>query len=215
MDFYVCCAITVFIVICKKAELFGCQTGAVTLADFVCARYGERLRLPMAVFSIPRPAFLTGMQILSIAVVLKINFDWDIKYGVWFSASISLLYMITAGPYSELITQWLQSILQSIGIVLFALMTFKVLGDPNTAVDAIFEVLPKGSVNFWKVDFPTWSMWCLTLGVFYLVDPWIYMWAYIGNTPRNASNAQLAVLTVHIIMCFSRRTYFGTGIKEY
>ncbi len=192
---FVVSGITVFIVVfARRLNYFGRQTGAVTLADFVCARYGERLRLPMAVFSIPRPAFLTGMQILSIAVVLKINFDWDIKYGVWFSAIIILLYMITAGQYSALITQWLQSILQSIGIVLFALMTFKVLGDPNTAVDAIFEVLPKGSVNFWKVDFPTWSMWCLTLGVFYLVDPWIYMWAYIGNTPRTASNAQLAVL---------------------
>jgi Na+/proline symporter len=37
-------------------------------------------------------------------------------------------------------------------------------------------------------------MWFLTLGVFYLVDPWIYMWAYIGTTPKTASNAQLAVL---------------------
>jgi Na+/proline symporter len=192
---FVVSGITVFIIVfARRLNYFGRKTGAVTLADFVCARYGEKLRLPMAIFSIPRPAFLTGMQVLSIAVVLNINFGLEIKYGVWLSAIIILLYMITAGQYSALITQWLQSILQSIGIVLFAIMALKVLNSPNAAIDAVFQIMPKSSVSLFNVDFPTWSMWCLTLGVFYLVDPWIYMWAYIGSTPRTASNAQLAVL---------------------
>lgn len=192
---FVVTGITVFIVMfARRLNYFGRKTGAVTLADFVCTRYGEKLRLPMALFSIPRPAFLTGMQVLSIAIVLNINFGWDIKYGVWLSATIILLYMITAGQYSALITQWFQSILQSVGILLFAVMVFKLFDSPTAALDAIFEIMPQGSVSLWNVSFPVWSMWFLTLGLFYLVDPWIYMWAYIGTTPRTASNAQLAVL---------------------
>lgn len=187
--------ITIFIMLfARRLNYFGRKTGAVTLADFVCTRYGEGLRLPMAIFSVPRPAFLTGMQILSIAIVLNINFGLEIKYGVWLSAIIILMYMITAGQYSALITQWFQSILQSLGIVLFAIMVFKLFDSPNAALDAIFEIMPEGSVSLWNVTFPVWSMWFLTLGLFYLVDPWIYMWAYIGSTPRTASNAQLAVL---------------------
>ena len=192
---FVVVGITIFIIVfARRLNYFGRKTGAVTLADFVCTRYGESMRLPMALFSIPRPAFLTGMQILSIAIVLNINFGWEIKYGVWLSAVIILLYMITAGQYSALITQWFQSILQSVGIVLFAIMVFRLFNSPNAALDAVFQIMPQGSVSLWNVDFSVWSMWCLTLGVFYLVDPWIYMWAYIGTTPRTASNAQLAVL---------------------
>ena len=192
---FVVVGITVFIALfSRRLNYFGRKTGAVTLADFVCTRYGESMRLPIALFSIPRPAFLTGMQVLSIAIVLNINFGWDIKYGVWLSAIIILMYMITAGQYSALITQWFQSVLQSIGIVLFSIMVFKLFQSPNVAVDAIFEVMPQGSVSLWNVSMPVWSMWFLTLGLFYLVDPWIYMWAYIGTTPRTASNAQLAVL---------------------
>jgi len=192
---FVVAGITVFIVLfARRLNYFGRKTGAVTLADFVCTRYGETMRLPMAIFSIPRPAFLTGMQVLSIAIVLNINFGWEIKYGVWLSAIIILMYMITAGQYSALITQWFQSILQSVGILLFAIMVFRLFDSPTAALNSIFEIMPKGSVSLWNVDFPVWSMWFLTLGLFYLVDPWIYMWAYIGTTPRTASNAQLAVL---------------------
>jgi SSS family solute:Na+ symporter len=192
---FVVTGITVFIILfARRLNYFGRKTGAVTLADFVCYRYGEGLRLPMAIFSIPRPAFLTGMQVLSIAIVLNINFGWDIKYGVWLSAIIILLYMITAGQYSALISQWFQSILQSIGIVLFAIMVVKLFNSPTAAIDAVFDIMPEGSVSLWNVTFPVWSMWFLTLGLFYLVDPWIYMWAYIGTTPRTASNAQLAIL---------------------
>lgn len=94
------------------------------------------------------------MQILSIAIVLNINFGLEIKYGVWLSAIIILMYMITAGQYSALITQWFQSILQSLGIVLFAIMVFKLFDSPNAALDAIFEIMPEGSVSLWNVTFP-------------------------------------------------------------
>lgn len=50
--------ITIFIMLfARRLNYFGRKTGAVTLADFVCTRYGEGLRLPMAIFSVPRPAF--------------------------------------------------------------------------------------------------------------------------------------------------------------
>ncbi|MEG1584119.1 MAG: hypothetical protein RR361_03585, partial [Anaerovorax sp.] len=38
------------------------------------------------------------------------------------------------------------------------------------------------------------SVFALTLGLFYLVDPWMYMWAYVGESPRVSSNGMLAVL---------------------
>ncbi|MDR0424374.1 MAG: sodium:solute symporter family protein [Clostridiales Family XIII bacterium] len=178
----------------RRVNYFGRKTGAVTIADFICARYGEGLRLPVAIVGFMRPGFLTGMQFLAIAVVANIVFGLDIKIGVVVSAVIILLYLITAGQYSALITQWFQSVLQSLGIILFAIAAYRLIGNPTYVTDAMYELLEPAKMSFWNVEFSQFTVWLLTFGIFYLVDPWIYMWAYIGQTPRVSSNGMLAVL---------------------
>lgn len=178
----------------RRLNHFGRKTGAVTITDFICTRYGESLRLPAAIISFFRPAFLTGMQFLAVAVVLKVAFGMPLEYGVFVSAAVILVYMITAGQYSALLTQWQQSLLQSLGIVLFAWVVFRMFESPNVAMETMYNVLPAKMVDAWAVDTKLFSVWLITLGIFYLVDPWIYMWAFIGKTPRISSNAMLAIL---------------------
>ncbi len=186
---------TLFVILfARRLNYFGRKTGAVTLADFVCARFGEKLRAPISIVAFLRPAFLTGMQLLAIAIVINIAFGLPIKYGIIVSAVVIVLYMITAGQYSAMITQWLQGILQSVGIVLFTITVIKIFGSPQLAVDAIYETLDPLFLNPTNIDFSMLSVWILTLGLFYLVDPWMYMWSYLGKDPRTTSNAQLAIL---------------------
>jgi len=192
--FVVSGCVAFIVIFARRLNYFGRKTGAVTLADFVCARYGESLRLPVAIVGFMRPGFLTGMQFLAIAIVINVVFGLDIKYGVVISAVVVLMYLVTAGQYSALVTQWIQSILQSLGITLFALVTFKLIGNPTQVVDSMFQALPPAFMNIWTVNFSMFTVWLLTFGVFYLVDPWIYMWAYIGESPRTSSNGMLAVL---------------------
>ncbi|MDR3073202.1 MAG: sodium:solute symporter family protein [Deltaproteobacteria bacterium] len=178
----------------RRANYFGRKYGAVTIADFVCARFGEKLRVPIALCAIMRPTFLTGMQFLAIAVASNVVFGLDKTTGIVMSALVILLYLITAGQYSALITQWFQSLLQSLGILLFALFTYKMLGNPTSVTQSMYQYLKPEMMNFWSQEFSVFSVWFLTFGLFYLVDPWIYMWAYIGKTPKVSSNAMLAVL---------------------
>ncbi|MCQ4635551.1 sodium:solute symporter family protein [Anaerovorax odorimutans] len=178
----------------RRLNYFGRKTNAVTISDFICARYGEKLRVPSAIVSLTRPAILTGMQFLAISVSMKVVFGTSTEFGVVVSSVIILLYLITAGQYSALITQWFQSILQAAGIILFALVAFKVIGDPNAVSVAFYDVLPKSFTNFWAIDTSTFTVYALTLGLFYLADPWMYMWAYVGESPRVSSNGMLAVL---------------------
>jgi SSS family solute:Na+ symporter len=187
-----CAAFTA--IFARRANYFGRKHHAVTIADFVCARFGEKLRVPIALCAIMRPTFLTGMQFLAIAVVAKIVFGLDLKTGVVLSAIVILLYLITAGQYSALITQWFQSLLQSLGIVIFAIAAYRMYGDPSSVTHAMYELLDASKMDFWSVNVSLFTVWLITFGIFYLVDPWIYMWAYIGKTPRVSSNAMLAVL---------------------
>jgi SSS family solute:Na+ symporter len=85
-------------------------------------------------------------------------------------------------------------VLQSLGIILFAVASFKIIGNPAYVADAMYELLEPMKLNFWNVEFSQFTVWLLTFGIFYLVDPWIYMWAYIGQTPKVSSNGMLAVL---------------------
>lgn len=192
---FVAGGVALFVIIfARRANYFGRKTGAVTLSDFICARYGESLRLPTAILAFFRPSFITGMQLLAVAIVLNVALGIPLKYGVIASAIIVLLYMITGGQYSALGTQWLQSILQSIGIVLFAFAAFKLIGGVNPAVESFYNVLPAKFTNIWAVDPKIFTVWLISFCLFYLVDPWLYMWAYVGETPRVSSNAQLAVM---------------------
>ena len=179
----------------RRLNYFGRKTGAVTISDFICARYGEVMRVPAALVSLVRPTILTGMQFLAIATSMTVVFNTSITFGVIVSSVIILLYLVTAGQYSALITQWFQSILQAIGIILFAAIAFKmVAGNPTEVTQTFYQILPDSFTNFFALDKSVFTTYALTLGVFYLADPWMYMWAYVGKTPKVSSNGMLAVL---------------------
>lgn len=186
---------TIFVVLfARRLNYFGRKTGAVTISDFACARYGEGLRLPVALCSFLRPAILTGMQFLAIAVALNVVLGLTLPVGVLISAIVILLYMVTGGQYSAMVNQLIQSLFQAVGIMLFAAAAFKILGSPTEVYMSMKETLPASFMTVWETDFSLVSVWFMTFGLFYLVDPWGYMWAYVGETPRVSSNAQLAIL---------------------
>lgn len=178
----------------RRLNYFGRKTGAVTISDFICTRYGEVMRVPAAIVALTRPVILTGMQFLAIATSMTVVFDTSIEFGVVVSSIIILLYLITAGQYSALITQWFQSILQAVGIILFALVAFKVVGNPGEVTETFYQVLPERFTNFFALDHSVFTTYALTFFLFYLADPWMYMWAYVGESPKASSNGMLAVL---------------------
>lgn len=192
--FVVTGSVIFIILFARRLNYFGRTTKAVTISDFICARYGEVMRLPVGIVALMRPAILTGMQFLAISTAMTVVFGTSIRAGVLISSLIILLYLITAGQYSALVTQWFQSILQSVGILLFTLVAIKTIGEPTAVTEAFYTVLPEGFTNFFNLPFSVFSTYLLTLGLFYLSDPWMYMWAYVGKTPKVSSNGMLAVL---------------------
>ena len=188
------------LVFARRLNHFGRETGAVTITDFLCERYGESIRIPAAIISLFRPAFLTGMQYLAIAVALRVAFGWELWIGVVVSAVVILLYLITAGQYSALVTQWIQGAIQSIAIIVFTIMAIKLIGNTPEAIHSLYTMLPESFLSGLNITFSQFSVWFLTMGLFYLVDPWIYMWAYIGESPRISRNAQLATNASNFFM---------------
>jgi SSS family solute:Na+ symporter len=131
------------------------------------------------------------MQFLAIAAVLQVAFDMPIWMGVVLSSVAILLYIITAGQYSAIITQWLQGILQTLGAFLFLFAIFKMVGNPSTCMELVFKHAPSKYLSMFEANFSMISVWVLTMGVFVFFDPWQYMNTYMGKTPRTSANAQI------------------------
>ncbi len=184
-------AVIFTIVYVKRLNYFGRTTDAYTITDFICTRYDERLRIPAGIIAFFRPAAQCGMQLLAIAVVLKVAFEIPLNFGTIIAAAIIFLYTFTAGQYSAIIVQWLQSIIQSAAMVISVFAAMRMIGDPNVAIDAFYSALPPFMVNAMSIAPATFMTWAFTLGAYYLACPTMFMWAYVGKDPKTTVNAQM------------------------
>lgn len=182
----------------RRLNYFGQTYKAVTVTDFLCKRYGESIRLPVAIIAFFRPGFILGMQFIAIAVVLRVAFGWPMWVGVIVTAVVMISSLIAAGQHSALLTEWFQTIIKCATIILFSIVCFKLAGGMTSTVDLFYTVLPEQYINAFKTDFSIFTVYILTLGVFYLVDPWVYMWCYVAKSPKIGQNAQLSTLGMQL-----------------
>jgi len=176
----------------KAINLFGRQQNAFTLADFLVHRYGPELRRPVMIMSYLRPAFITGLQFLALGVLLRAGFGLDRLTGILTGAGIVLVYTLLSGQFSAVTSQWLQSLLQGLGLMIFIVLACALHGGPGEAMAAMEEHLPASFLNAWSADFSLMSVWIISMGLFYFVDPWLFQWAYMAKNPRTSRNALVA-----------------------
>ena len=171
---------------------FGREKSAFTLSDFLVHRYGPAVRRPALFITYLRPAFITGLQFLAIGTLLRVGFGMGTSSGVLMGAVIVLGYTLIGGQYSAISSQWLQSLLQGLGMLLFLVFAIRLHGGVSEAGDAMVTHLPAVFLDVYSADFSWMSVWLISMGVFYFVDPWLFQWAYMAKDPRTSRNALVA-----------------------
>jgi SSS family solute:Na+ symporter len=171
---------------------FGREYSAFTLSDFLVHRYGEQVRRPAMFITYLRPAFITGLQFLAIGTLLRAGFGLSTTSGVLLGAAIVLGYTVVGGQYSAITSQWLQSLLQGLGMLLFLICAVALHGGVASAGEAMVTYLPDAFRDVYSADFSWMSVWLISMGVFYFVDPWLFQWAYMAKDPRTSRNALVA-----------------------
>ncbi len=68
----------------------------------------------------------------------------------------------------------------------------------TSTTDLFYTVLPEQFTNAFKINPSVFSVYILTLGIFYLVDPWVYMWCYVAKSPKVSQNSQLSTLGMQL-----------------
>ncbi len=177
----------------KKINVFGRLHGAYTLSDFLAKRFGEGIRVPTSLISYLRPVFISGLQFLALGLVFRVGFGLNLKLGILLGAGVVLLYTVTGGQLSAVTSQWFQSIIQGGGMLLFLYLVVKYNGGLSASVEKMYSVLPARMLSAWSTDLSVLSLWIISMGLFYLVDPWLFQWAYMARSAQTSFDALVAV----------------------
>ncbi len=177
----------------KKINVFGRKHGAYTLSDFLARRFGEEIRIPTSLISYLRPVFISGLQFLALGLVFQVGFGLNLKLGILLGAGVVLLYTITGGQLSAITSQWFQSVIQGGGMLLFLYLVVKYNGGISSSVHRMYSVLPSHMLSAWSMDLSILSLWIISMGLFYLVDPWLFQWAYMARSAQTSFDALVAV----------------------
>jgi len=175
----------------RRLNIFGRKTGSFTLADFVAARYGRSSQIPAFILSYMRPGFITGLQFVGLAVVIQVLFGIPMTWGILIGAAVVLLFTITGGQYSALSVQWLQAVFQSLALLLILIVGTTFIGGFQPAISLVYAEMPRLFTNFFNIPPSLLTIYVISMGLFYLVDPWLYQWAYMAKDPKTASNVVL------------------------
>ncbi len=171
---------------------FGREHGACTLGDFLVWRYGPAMRGPAMFLTYLRPAFITGLQFLAVGTLMRVAFGVPTAAGVILGAAIVLAYSFLGGQYSAITSQWLQALFQGLGMFVFLVLAIRVHGGVAAAGEALVRELPPAFLDAWHVSPRLLSVWVISMGLFYFVDPWLYQWAYMARDRRTSRNALVA-----------------------
>ncbi len=135
-----------------RIKNFGDKYGAHTLGDWFGIRYSKKNRLLVAIVILISYFFLTAMQFVGIAGIIKISTGIDFRIALIISSLITIIYTSAAGIKSDFYTDAVQFfvIVLTLIFVLIPLSLIKVggLSFVNTLPKTYFDPFAFGGYSF-------------------------------------------------------------------
>ncbi|WP_276373853.1 sodium:solute symporter family protein [Chryseolinea sp. H1M3-3] len=133
-----------------------------TLGDFFKIRYGKKTELVASIFLAPPYIGYIAAQLVAMGLILNVVVGIDVWQGVVISACIVTLYTYVGGMWAISITDFIQSIIIIIGMLVLAMVLANKAGGPTVVLSSVpqenFQFLPRfeakevvGYVAAWSV----------------------------------------------------------------
>ncbi|MEY3369432.1 MAG: hypothetical protein RLZZ361_102 [Cyanobacteriota bacterium] len=116
----------------------------ITMGDLFARRYGPKAEIISSFFMIVSYFGWTSAQLIAFAIVLKSVSGLDTNVGIWLAGLLVLVYTYAGGMWAITITDFVQTLMIIIGLVL---LTGKIVGDAGGLVSVVSQV-PRGFWNF-------------------------------------------------------------------
>lgn len=136
-----------------------------TFCDFFRIRYGRHAELISAILIIPSYFSWIAAQLLAMGIVLKVVLDWSLMTCILGSSVIVVLYTIWGGMWSISITDFVQTIMIIVGLIIVAAVLYEKVG----GFTPLIEAAPAGFFKFYpdftfKASVEYFAAW-ITIGL--------------------------------------------------
>ncbi len=115
-----------------------------TLGDFFKIRYGKRTELIASIFLAPPYIGYIAAQLVAMGLILNVVVGIEVWQGVVISACIVTLYTYVGGMWAISITDFIQSIIIIIGMLILAM----VLADKAGGLSVVLSGVPEDNFQF-------------------------------------------------------------------
>ncbi|WP_159468902.1 sodium:solute symporter family protein [Dyadobacter sp. 3J3] len=100
----------------------------ITFCDFFKIRYGRPAELLSAIMIIPSYFSWIAAQLLAMGIVLKVILGWSLTECILLSSFVVILYTIWGGMWSISVTDFLQTIMIIVGLLIVAIVLYLKVG---------------------------------------------------------------------------------------
>lgn len=115
-----------------------------TLGDFFKVRYGRKIELVAAAFLAPPYVGYIAAQLVAMGLILNVVIGLELWFGVVVSASVVTLYTYVGGMWAISITDFIQSIIIILGLLILAL----ILADKAGGIGVVIAEVPAENFRF-------------------------------------------------------------------
>ena len=137
----------------------------ITFCDFFRIRYGRNAELLSAILIIPSYFSWIAAQLLAMGIVLKVVLGWSLLMCILASSFVVILYTIWGGMWSISITDFIQTIMIIVGLLIVAAVLYKEVGGFQPLIDGapagFFRFFPENTLKGHLEYFAAW----ITIGL--------------------------------------------------
>ena len=137
----------------------------ITFCDFFRIRYGRNAELLSAILIIPSYFSWIAAQLLAMGIVLKVVLGWSLLMCILASSFVVILYTIWGGMWSISITDFIQTIMIIVGLLIVAAVLYKEAGGFQPLIDGapagFFRFFPENTLKGHLEYFAAW----ITIGL--------------------------------------------------
>jgi SSS family solute:Na+ symporter len=122
-----------------------------SVPGYLKLRYGEPARAFSAVSFGVMTVLMSGINMYSMALIMKIVLGWDIHFSIWVSSITVALYVVLGGLLSAIFNEVLQFVLIWLGALLISIIGLIETGGWNGMVARIHHNFPGGDyTHLWS-----------------------------------------------------------------
>jgi len=180
--------LTFILIFSRRLSILGAKYHLVSIPDFLAVRFGDAIRVPAVIFVFFRMGFIVGLQIMALGLIFVTGFGLTLPVGMAIGGVVLIGYVAIGGMMASIIVEWFQSLLQSMVMVLTAVIAMWMVGGGNLfAAYGISTQVMSGvqGFTFNPFDLPMNETinYFICMGLYYLADQWTFQRVFAASKP--------------------------------